>query len=81
LFATAGISVTDTFEEALVVGELTVDGLGTDVAELGEDAVGFGSAADGFGAEAPQPATRETARTTAAAPTKFFPTRHVMAAP
>jgi len=55
--------------------------LGTDVAGLGEDVVGFGSAADGFGAEAPHPATMETAMITVTAHTKPFLARHVMAAP
>jgi hypothetical protein len=66
--------VTATFEGVLV-------GLGTDVAALGEDVVGFGSAVDGFGAEAPHPATMETAMTTVTAHTKRLPARHVVAAP
>ena len=81
LIAATGIAETATFEGALVVGELRGVGLGGDVAALGGDVVGFGSAAEGFGAEAPQPATRETARITATADTKFFPARQVMAAP
>ena len=73
LSAATGIAVTATFEGALVVGELTGVGLGTDVAGLGENVVGFGSAALGSGDEAPQPATRETARITVTAHRKFFP--------
>jgi len=63
LSAATGIAVTATFEGVLV-------GFGTDVAALSEDVVGFGPAADGFEAEAPHPATMETARITAAAHTK-----------
>ena len=72
LIAATGIAATATLEELLVVGELTVDGLGTDVVALGEDVVGFSSAVDRFGA-APQAATMEIAMITVTAHRKFFP--------